>query len=239
MAALVDSIRNYGQLEPATIYQGQILDGRHREAAIAILNQENKANGKPFIRLIYGIFQGDKTGPYYEALALRFVQTQNLIRRNCDFSKSQRAAIALAIEEEFAKIARKESQSANLRPGAIENKSSYKAGQFYGISPRTVQMIKAVKKESSELFQKVLGGKLTVNAAYCQIKPKKKESAQQQSLLPDPQKVETNLDEVLIGFVSNLPFIQGDRLLMALNRISEDRPETLNQFLENYEPKKT
>lgn len=238
MADLVESIRNHGQFEPATIYQGQILDGRHREAAIAILNQENKAQGKPLIRLIYGIFQGDKTGPYYERQALLFVQTQNLIRRNCNFSKSQRAAIALAIEEEFAKIAKKAEISANFsiaQPGAIENKSSFKAAQAHGISPRTVQMIKTVKKEDPGLFQEVLGGKLTVNAAYRQVKPPKKEPEQQPLPLPDPKKLETNPDEIIIGFVSNLPFIQSDRLLMVLNRISEEHPEILNQFLATYE----
>lgn len=244
---LANSIRDVGQIEPVVVYQGQILDGRHRDAAIAILNLQNQAEGKPLIRLNYGHFRKGQSGPAIDAAALNLVKTSNLIRRNCNFTKSQRAAIALAIEEEFAKIARSENKIAqensvaDLRPGAIENKSSYKAAQTQGISPRIVQMVKAVNKESPELLKEVIDGKTSVNAAYNAIKarsPKPKKEPVQQSLpLPDPKKLEIDPDEILIGFVSNLQFIHSDRLLMALTRISEERPETLTQFLQTYEQK--
>jgi hypothetical protein len=238
---LVRSIRQVGQLDPVIVYQGQILDGRHREQAIAEINRQNQVEGKDTLKLIYGYFQEGKTGPDIDYLALSMVEAKNLCRRDLNLTVSQRAAIAVKFEEEFVRIAKAESDLrkgdgslAPVRGDEKDNYSSHKAAKKANVSPRSVQMAKAVKKSNPELFQDVADGKLPVKTAYNQIKPhspKEKEPEQQLLPLPDPQKIEIDLESILIGFTSNIKYFSENQLTLVLSRILEERPEVWEKFL--------
>jgi DNA-binding CsgD family transcriptional regulator len=79
-AALVADIQANGQREPAVIFQGQILDGRHRARACAMLG----------IDLVTTVFEGD------EEAAARLVDSLNVHRRH--LTREQRR---LLIESEL------------------------------------------------------------------------------------------------------------------------------------------
>lgn len=244
LAELAESIRRVGQLDPVIVYHGQVLDGRHREQAVAEINRKNKAEGKPPIPLIYGYFQDGKTGPDIDYLALTMVEAKNLCRRDLNLTTSQRAAIALKFEEEYAAIAKAESSLKNggdpladLRGKEKENYSSHKAAKKIGVSPRSIQKAKAIKKANPELFQEVEEGKTSVDKAYSQIKPHKpksepkKEPGQQTLPLSDSNEIQVNYDDIVIGLVSNIPILPEPQLTFILSRILEERPEVWEKFL--------
>lgn len=74
-AALVADIQANGQREPAVIFQGQILDGRHRARACAMLG----------IDLVTTVFEGD------EEAAARLVDSLNVHRRH--LTREQRRSL--------------------------------------------------------------------------------------------------------------------------------------------------
>jgi hypothetical protein len=121
LSDFVKSIRKSGQIDPVIVYQGQILDGRHREKAIAEINRQNQLNGEPLVSLIYGYFRGGETGPDVDYLALSLVEARNLCRVNFGLTASQRAVLARRFEEEYAAIAKAKAKSQEKREGLCKS----------------------------------------------------------------------------------------------------------------------
>jgi hypothetical protein len=147
---LAESIKRDGQQEPAVIYEGQLLDGKNRQAACKLAGKELKV-----VTLEPGI---DPT---------TFVIQRNLLRRN--LTTGQRAAIGVTLKEMLAKDADKrmkagvaQDPSANLREGS---KASEEAANLVKVSARTIEAAEKVQRESPALFKEVAAGRMTVNAA--------------------------------------------------------------------------
>lgn len=174
--ALVEDIKEHGQREPVLIYNGRIIDGRHRWLACEQLEIECEVE------------EWDGEGSFVDAVVSR-----NLLRRSLDVS--QRAVVAAEIlpyKEKEAR-ARQKDAGANGKKGGRPRKGDHpenpvrpvaqrvseseeedqderpqakravdEAGKIAGVSGRTVARVKAIKKAAKELVPLMRDGHLTV-----------------------------------------------------------------------------
>jgi ParB-like chromosome segregation protein Spo0J len=143
LAGLVDDIKANGLREPITLYEGLILDGRHRARACEILEIEPEAR----------IFDG--------ADPLAFVLSANLHRRH--LSTSQRAMIA-------AKLATLRREDTLRRGPDLQKRrtgmSQGEAAGLLGVGVVTVNSANAIRKHgTTELITAVERGEIPVKPA--------------------------------------------------------------------------
>lgn len=167
-----DSIRERGLNHPITLFEGMILDGRHRYRACLETGVEPR----------FDEFDGD-----YDAAAAR-VDDDNLHRRH--LNDSQRA-IAGAKREATLSKRYAERRNAGLkqgdktpesRSGKIARTGNYQtardeAAAIVGVSPRSVADAKRVIKASPEVGEQVARGEKTLQEAKRELgiaKPKPK-----------------------------------------------------------------
>jgi len=174
--ALLDSIRQHGQQHPIILFEGRVIDGRHRYQACREL----------------GIIP--RVESYSGNLSPLEIVKLNLARRH--LSASQKAVVALSIADYEAELAKerqrnsggdrksdlyKKSVPANLRepinktanPKRKQNESSDRAAAATGASARNVQKAKKIAAEAPDLLEKVRDGSVTLNAAENQLKERK------------------------------------------------------------------
>lgn len=173
-AELVADIRENGLREPIWLHKdGRILDGRNRYRACI------EAGRSPSFR------QWDGEGSPVE-----FVLSLNLHRRH--LTASQKAVVALKLEEQLAEEARKRQREAAARGGAAgpnkvpeivpepsgtpdrSSESREQAGKAVGVSGRYVQDAKKVRDEAPDLLPEVEAGKITLPEAKKQIRLREK-----------------------------------------------------------------
>lgn len=138
--ALRENIREHGQREPAWVWRGQVIDGRHRARACAELG----------IDLLTREYEGD------ESTLVSFVVSLNLHRRHLD--ESQRGMV-------FARLATlgRGRPSENTAIAAITQEQ---AAKLLNVSADTGQRTKRVLADGSpELVQAVESGRVSVSAA--------------------------------------------------------------------------
>lgn len=165
--ALADDIRSQGLIEPITLFEGAVLDGRSRLRACEIAS----------IAPRFITWDGDD--PYAHAVSL------NLHRRH--LNASQKAAIAADIREVYDRQA-KERQSAAGRsaaPGRPAEKDAPKvaevskgesrdqAAKAVGVNHTYVDMATEIKEEAPELHEAVKAGKATVRDAHKVVRQKR------------------------------------------------------------------
>lgn len=245
---LVADIDQNGQLSPIQIYDGMILDGRNRYWALEILNERRHKEGKPLVAMTYGTF-AKEVNPRNDALALSFVRSHNLMRRN--LTTSQRAALAAEFERHYAEIAKREEAwrkskqnlerenyptVVNSQHSPLQNKSAYKAGKDMNVGQQSVSRAKAVMEANPELHQAVKNGEISVNAAYNAIKPTKQKEPEPDPIEetePDSHIIEISNEEIVLSFVSNLGFLSPAQVQCCLNEIYNSRKSDLMDFLAN------
>jgi DNA modification methylase len=154
---LVKDITANGLLEPIMLYEGKVLDGRHRYRAcmeIGLLPEYEEYTGKD---------------------ALQYVISKNVSRRHLNETQRSIVASRLAnMERGGDRPSRSDSNfdSANLHVGNI---SQPEAAQMLNVSPRTVATVKAVEREAPELIPQMEAGKMSANEAYKEVKKKRKD----------------------------------------------------------------
>ena len=210
---LADDIDLNGQNHPGIIYQDHILDGRNRYEAIALLNEQRKAEGRPLKAFNYEVFKGS------EIQALRKVQSLNIHRRNLD--PSQKSAIAVRILEKLEALAKETGTGPSPKGrsgggGGGGGRKVTQAATVAGCGTTLIKQAKAVKKKDPELFQKIESGEITTTAAYQIVNPKP---------------IEINLKEVLIGFTSRCEDMPKPLIWLALEEIQASHPDVLNDFV--------
>lgn len=187
---LRDDIRANGLIEPVVIFEGKILDGRHRYKACL-------AEGKP----VHSVeFRGTN------AEALSRVISLNLARRH--LTVSQRACYATDIEPIFAADARRRQQAAaemtHQKLGRKTNedmlvpiseqasaKAVVQAARACKVGKQAVSTAKRVRARAPELFEQVKAGSLTLEEANREVGGRERETkrneadARRLSVLPD------------------------------------------------------
>lgn len=166
---LIDSIREHGQLEPVVLFEGQILDGRHRYQACQELGIE------PILRE----YSYEDDGPSPATFSL----VKNTHRRH--LTTSQRAMVAAAILPFFEAEARENQRKAGgdqkAKSEQTETKapvhSHAKAAEEMHVSASSVQRAAKLAEEAPELAEEVKAGKKTLNAANTELQEKKKNTA--------------------------------------------------------------
>lgn len=159
--ALVQDVTKRGQIEPAWVHDGKVIDGRHRARACERIGQP----------LRYRTYRGDDP--------LGFVIALNLVRRHLD--ESQRAMVA-------AKMANMEQgHRSDLQPSAnLQKVSQEDAAKMLNVSTRTVASAAKVRKEADpEVVQAVERGVISVAAAADVAKLKDKDK--QRALVTGPK----------------------------------------------------
>lgn len=140
-AALKADIAEHGLREPVWIYEGKVIDGRHRMRACQEL-------GRPIQTREYDGFD-----------AVAFVVSLNLHRRH--LNESQRGMVAAKLANMENGGDRRSDQAANL-----QSVSRAKAAELLNVSERTVHAAAKVKDEGApELVAAVEQGKVSVSAA--------------------------------------------------------------------------
>lgn len=138
---LRDDIAKHGQRQPILLYDGQILDGRHRHDACLLLKIEPK----------FETF----TGTFDEAESL--VLSLNLARRHLD--SSQRGMVATRL----AKLERGGSLNRSIDPSAM---TQAEAATRLNVSVPTVKRAKYVNEHAApEVIAEVDAGRMSINKA--------------------------------------------------------------------------
>lgn len=138
--ALKADVAAQGLLEPVWTFQGQVVDGRHRVRACHDLGIE------PAFRE----FDGD------ESELMAFVVSLNMTRRH--MSQSQRAVVALAVEEQEAVLAQeRKGVRTDLGKGlARGGRAAERAATVLGVSSAYIKTAKTLQREAPDLLKKIL-----------------------------------------------------------------------------------
>lgn len=143
-----------GLIEPIWLYEGMVLDGRHRYTACMELGVT------PKFRQFEGVNPID------------FVVSENLHRRH--LSSSQLAIIAVDIEREQAVFAKarmsiggqnRHAQGVETIPQPVTGKSRDVAAKLTGTNPRYVSDAKKLQREAPELIENIRNGEMTIPQA--------------------------------------------------------------------------
>jgi hypothetical protein len=145
LSKLVDDIKQHGLIEPITVFNGKILDGRSRLTACEL------AGVKPQFMQWNGLGE----------VPTRYIMTKNLRRRN--FQRSQLAALAV----EIAPIVRSELRELSV-PMNVKLFDDY-LGKIVGISHNAIFQARKIHQLSPEDFQKLKTGEGNCNHSYYKI----------------------------------------------------------------------
>lgn len=170
---IVDSIKQYGLFEPILMWQGCIVDGRHRHKACL------KADVKPTYEYI-----PDDT-PFN--VVLDRVVGANLMRRH--MTTGQRAMTAAAL----ANMTQADNQWSARENSTKHKKSNKDAADQLNISDYSVKTAKAIKRDAPDLAEEVSKGNMTLNAA--DNERRKRKGLPENTNAPKPKSVD--LDELM------------------------------------------
>jgi ParB-like chromosome segregation protein Spo0J len=168
--ALCDSIRSIGQRDPITLFEGQILDGRHRYRACTEMDVEPA----------YERYDGDE--PHL------FVLGRNVARRH--LTPSQTAMAAADVLAVFEGEAKKRQAAGRAKGGgdrrspaakgktappptggkAIRHEAAADAAKAAGSTPRSVQRAKRVAQAAPAKAEEVRKGRKTLRRAEREVK---------------------------------------------------------------------
>jgi N6-adenosine-specific RNA methylase IME4 len=156
--ALVIDIRNRGQIEPIVLYEGKVIDGRHRNRACRELGVNPSTV----------VYTGDD--PVGHVVAL------NVHRRH--LSASQKAVVALEVERAYAaetKVGRPRKLSQDCENiGSPPIHAAKKAAAAVGVSARYIIDAKAIERDAPDLLPRIASGELTLPEAKNEMRLRNK-----------------------------------------------------------------
>lgn len=155
LAQLVEDVRTHGLREPITLYDGQILDGRHRYAACRLAG----------VALRWELYEGDDP--------VAFVLSKNLHRRH--LTSAQKAAIAAAALPALEAQARERQgtrtdlagpEDDNIREKIPESsRARDRAAALTGTNPRYVSEAKRLAQDAPDVFEAMKSGAVSMTEA--------------------------------------------------------------------------
>ena len=171
--ALKADIEQYGQREPIWLFEGKVIDGRHRLRACTELGRAPRTE----------IYDG------FDATA--FVVSLNLHRRH--LSASQLAFVALEIERVEADLAKKRMSAGGgdkksgptqvSDPVQIQGRGEAreKAAAAVGVAASYVSDAKRIAREAPELAEKIKAGEATITQAKRELKEQAREQRREEN----------------------------------------------------------
>ncbi len=191
--ALRQSITDIGLLEPIVLFEGAILDGRHRYKACCVVGIEPR----------FTEFEGN------EEQALQFVLAKNIARRQ--LSTVQKLTLREKLMPEIArlKVAAQARMEAGTAPSQGGGRVVEAVADMIGVGTTTIKQFDAVKRmaedspEADEFLQDMLAGKIGVEKAYKQAKAVTFDSdeldreAQKEAAKVDPAKQKAALESAI------------------------------------------
>jgi ParB-like chromosome segregation protein Spo0J len=174
---LAADIKEHGLVQPITVHQRQVLDGRNRLVACQMAGVAPKfadwtGTGSPTAWVISvnlhrrNLTQSQKAAIAFEVLSLYEAEAK------------ERQAIQAKINQPQAKV-----QNVEIIPPLEKAKARDKAAESVGVNPRYISDVKAIAQERPEMVEKIKAGEITIPAA-------KKEIAE--SKIPRQQKHQQN-----------------------------------------------
>lgn len=205
--ALRDSIKENGQIEPIWVYEGKIIDGRHRYKACCELGIEPKFQ------------EWDGKGSLKE-----FVIALNINRRH--LTSSQRAVIALAILPDLEEKAKERIESQNYgrsqlgqKIDQVTGKSTQLAAEMFDTNREYVSKAKTIMEKDPFMLEDVRDGKLTIPQAMNELdKRNRNEIDETHPITPDQAYGE-------IGFA-----VLCDALRLAANKDAESKEWLMDEY---------
>ncbi len=170
---LIGSIKQYGLFEPILMWQGWIVDGRHRHMACL------KADVKP----TYEYLPDDMP---FNVVRDRVVAA-NLMRRHLTTGQRAMTAAVLATMTSGART------DLEPRENSTEVKSNKEAADQLNVSDYSVKKAKAIKRDAPDLADEVSKGNMTLNAA--DKERRKRKGLPEKTNAPKPKAVD--LDELM------------------------------------------
>lgn len=167
---LVESIREEGLLHPILVWQGKIVDGRHRHKACEIAGVEPRYDYLPDEMSLQKV--SDR------------VVAENILRRH--LTVGQRAMIAAALANMTHGGDRRSDQETN----SSFEKSTADVAKSLNVGPTAVKDAKKIKRDAPDLAEKVSRGEMSLNAA-------KTESEERKGSSKKPKPKELSLDETM------------------------------------------
>ena len=197
---LAADIEAKGVLEPVTLYQGRLLDGRNRCLAWERLGNP-PLKGKPVNlgdltptewvisknskrrHLTKGQLAsiGAKATPMItEDIKRREAERKHMVRKKVETTQSDESATETT--------GRNSAQSKTRAPKAVET-----AGKALGVSGDSVRIAKKIQKEDPDLAKKLEAGEISLNAAEKQLKKSKsaeEDTPEMKAMLAQPAPVD-------------------------------------------------
>ncbi len=170
---IVVSIKQYGLFEPILMWQGWIVDGRHRHKACL------KADVKP----TYEYLPDDMP---FNVVRDRVVAA-NIMRRH--LTTGQRAMTAAAL----ANMRHGGDRKSDQRNNCSDDKSNKEAADQLNVSDMSVKRAKVIKRDAPDLAEEVSKGNMTLNAA--DNERRKRQGLPEKTNAPKPKTVD--LDDLM------------------------------------------
>ena len=174
---IVVSIKQYGLFEPILMWQGWIVDGRHRHKACL------KADVKP----TYEYLPDDMP---FNVVRDRVVAA-NLMRRH--LTTGQRAMTAAALANMTVGGTGSNQHEKSKRENSTDSKSNKDAADQLNVSDYSVKTAKAIKRDAPDLAEEVSKGNMTLNAA--DNERRKRQGLPEKTNAPKPKTVD--LDDLM------------------------------------------
>lgn len=153
MVQIVNDIQAHGLIQPITLHDGMILDGRNRYAACRMAKVEPRFEN----------WSANGHSPTEWVLSINFHRRQLTI--------GQRAAVAVsALPMLEAEAKERQKQGKEIIPDPKDKgQSRDKAAALANVSPRYVSDAKKIKEEAPEVFKQVQSGEKTIPQAKKEI----------------------------------------------------------------------
>lgn len=166
---LVEDIGEHGLIEPITLYQGKILDGRNRQRAVLELQERGHD-----VAAQYEEFEGGDHDAY------NFVLSMNLHRRHLEYS--QRVALAVL----WARGLRASGEVKPGRPGKerevapISEKASEIAARKHQVGSRAVEEGEAILEAAPDVFEVLVDGGIGLREAQREVKARERQTRREE-----------------------------------------------------------
>lgn len=166
---LKQDISKHGLRDPIVLFDGKVLDGRHRAKACHDLGVTPRTrvlrNGSP----------------------LAFVISMNLKRRH--LTVSQRALIGVDVEREYSKLISKGRPKKSEKNHGLSGEAREHAAKELGITATYITDAKAITAKDPELARLVRSGAVTLSKAKRQLKREENRKKAAKTPPPNPTKL--------------------------------------------------